>query len=204
MKLHINSSPQNLNLGRINTTVNATNHPIPIYAYKLNLAHQPLPSVIFLNIPILLPAASIPPTVLSNAAAVRSTKLSEPVTESEKESVAVLSALARVKRESVRAFCSSEWWFMRASVEDSAEKVLPGLRAKGEVDGMGLVGIGWERENELDDVTAVSCVAGCAPPRARRVDVRFAAATVVRSLERTEVEASSVLRPADAVLMAGA
>jgi len=98
-------------------------------------------------------AASIPPTLLSNASLVRSTKELEFVTESEKFWVAVFRAEARESRESVSAFCSVEWWFRRVSEVVVVVVLVLGFGAKG--CAVGLVFMGRERERDVEDVVAV-------------------------------------------------
>jgi len=56
---------QNLNFGPTNTSNIATTHNPAIHAYSIIRPNHPFPSVILLNIPILFPAASMPPAFLS-------------------------------------------------------------------------------------------------------------------------------------------
>ena len=94
---------QNLNFGPTNTSNIATTHNPAIHAYSIIRPNHPFPSVILLNIPILFPAASMPPAFLSkpSVAALRTAVSASREVENAWEDC--LRAVARERREDVRA-----------------------------------------------------------------------------------------------------
>ena len=109
------SNPQNLNFGPTNTSNIATTHNPPIHAYSIIRPHQPFPSLILFNNPILFPAASIPVAFLSSPSVARFRVSVSVASEAENWVLEALSAWARVKRLLVRLADSVSLWARRSA-----------------------------------------------------------------------------------------
>jgi len=132
-----------------------------IQRYIIARPHQPFPSAIRVNVPIRLPAASMPVVFRSNPSITRERMDFSDSRLDRKVCDEVLSWVARDKSDSVRVSCSARSWLRAVSVAcvlegKAAEKGGDGDLVNADAD----VGLGTETGIEEPVAVAAVAVAG--------------------------------------------